>query len=37
MDLKNVDGNTVFSEVIVAPLFFDNMDGSPCTVIAKVK
>jgi len=36
MNLNGVDGGMIFSEVIVSPLFFENMDGSPCTIIGKV-
>ncbi len=36
MDLREVGSRTVFSELVAAPLFFEEMDGSPCTVIARV-
>lgn len=36
MDLRYVDENTNFEEVIISPLRIANCDGLPCTVIGKV-
>jgi arylformamidase len=36
MDLSRVHSGTRFEEIIVAPLFYNDMDGAPCTVIAKI-
>lgn len=37
MDLTNVDRNTKFKKVIIAPLRIIKCDGLPCTVIAEIK
>lgn len=36
MDLREINSETDFVSLVVAPLFFENMDGSPCTVLARV-
>lgn len=35
-DLNVVSRETMFQKVIVAPLFFEKMEGAPCTVIAEI-
>ncbi len=37
VDLREVSRNTHFKRVTAAPLFFENMDGSPCLLIAEVE
>ncbi len=37
MDLTNVDKNTKFKKVIIAPFRISKCDGLPCTVIAEIK
>ena len=37
MDLRNIDKNTKFKEIIVSPLRISNCDGLPCTIIAKIQ
>jgi len=37
MDLRYVDNNTNFKEIIVSPLRIANCDGLPCTVFAKIE
>lgn len=35
MNLKNIDENTKFKEIIVSPLRISNSDGLPCTVFGR--
>ena len=37
MDLTNVDKNTKFKRVIIAPLRISKCDGLPCTVIGEIE
>lgn len=37
LDLRQVNLNTKFNEVIIAPLRMENADGAPVTIIAKVE
>ena len=37
MNLKEINFNTNFKNLSVAPLYFDKMDGSPCTVWAQIE
>lgn len=36
MDLRYVDENTNFEEIIIAPLRIEKCDGLPCTIIGKI-
>lgn len=37
MDLSRVNTDTIFKEVVVAPLMVKNSDGGPCTIFAEVE
>ncbi|AXK49280.1 cyclase [Aliarcobacter trophiarum LMG 25534] len=37
MDLKQIDINTKFKRVIIAPLRISNCDGLPCTIIGEIE
>jgi len=37
MDLSKVNKNTIFKEIIIAPLMVKDSNGSPCTIFAEVK
>lgn len=36
MDLSSVHSETIFMEIIIAPLLVDESDGVPCTVLASI-
>ena len=36
MDLRNINQNTKFEEIIILPLRISNCDGLPCTVIGRI-
>lgn len=36
MDLRDVNGNSEIEFITILPLIFENMDGSPCTIMAKI-